>query len=79
MESATSYICGCGGGVGGERQNHESATSAGLTLRQVGLVGRFAGNWPRAALMAACTSRAARVDVAIEIELHDDVGACRAG
>ena len=33
--------------------------SAGLTLRQVGLVGRFAGNWPRAALMAACTSRPA--------------------
>ena len=35
------------------------ADSAGLILRQFGLVGRFAGNWPRAALMAACTSRPA--------------------
>src|SRR5580692_3759478 len=33
--------------------------SAGLTLRHEGLLGRFAGNWLRAALMAACTSRAA--------------------
>src|SRR6266699_3515989 len=33
--------------------------SAGLTLRQFGLLGRLAGNCPRAALMAACTSRAA--------------------
>ena len=33
--------------------------SAGLTLRQYGLRGRLAGSWPRAALMAACTSRAA--------------------
>src|SRR5438309_11944719 len=33
--------------------------SAGLTLRQFGLLGRLAGNCPRAALMAACTSRPA--------------------
>ena len=33
--------------------------SAGLTLRYFGLFGRFAGSWPRAALIAACTSRAA--------------------
>src|SRR5437773_2107567 len=33
--------------------------SAGLTLRYDGLFGKFAGNWPRAALIAACTSRAA--------------------
>src|SRR5579871_3712519 len=33
--------------------------SAGFTLRQLGFLGRFAGSWPRAALMAACTSRAA--------------------
>src|SRR5215470_20151299 len=33
--------------------------SAGFTLRYVGLFGRLAGNWLRAALMAACTSRAA--------------------
>ncbi len=33
--------------------------SAGFTLRYVGLPGRFAGRFPRAALMAACTSRAA--------------------
>ena len=32
--------------------------SAGLDFRYRGL-GRFAGSWPRAALMAACTSRAA--------------------
>ncbi len=33
--------------------------SAGFTLRQVGLRGKLLGNWPRAALIAACTSRAA--------------------
>src|SRR5438067_915327 len=33
--------------------------SAGLLLRQKGRVGRFAGSCPKAALMAACTSRAA--------------------
>src|SRR5271170_7816697 len=33
--------------------------SAGLTLRYVGLLGRFAGRFARAALIAACTSRAA--------------------
>ena len=33
--------------------------SAGLILRYVGLVGRFAGSWLCAALIAACTSRAA--------------------
>src|SRR5271166_5594410 len=33
--------------------------SAGLILRYVGLLGRSAGRYPRAALMAACTSRAA--------------------
>src|ERR1051326_6319620 len=58
MESPTSYICGCvmtsevmaGIMIG---------ASAGLTLRQFGFDGRFAGSSPRAALMAACTSRAA--------------------
>ncbi len=33
--------------------------SAGLTLRYPGLLGRFFGSCPRAALMAACTSLAA--------------------
>src|SRR5580692_3310402 len=33
--------------------------SAGFTFRYQGLPGRSAGNWLRAALMAACTSRAA--------------------
>ena len=33
--------------------------SAGFTLRYVGLPGRFAGRYVRAALIAACTSRAA--------------------
>src|SRR5580700_9322875 len=32
--------------------------SAGLIFRQLGFCGRLVGNWPRAALMAACTSRA---------------------
>ncbi len=33
--------------------------SAGLTFRYEGLFGRLAGSCPRAALIAACTSRAA--------------------
>src|SRR6476661_8206116 len=33
--------------------------SDGLDLRKRGLFGRFAGSWPRAALIAAWTSRAA--------------------
>ena len=33
--------------------------SAGFTLRYVGFAGRFAGRYVRAALIAACTSRAA--------------------
>src|SRR5499427_5556931 len=33
--------------------------SAGFTFRYVGLLGRLGGSWLRAALMAACTSRAA--------------------
>src|SRR6476661_7893137 len=33
--------------------------SDGLDLRKRGLLGRFAGSWPRAALIAAWTSRAA--------------------
>src|SRR5580700_10811484 len=33
--------------------------SAGFTLRYVGLLGKLIGKLPRAALMAACTSRAA--------------------
>src|SRR5689334_10339074 len=33
--------------------------SAGFALRYVGLLRRVAGRYPRAALMAACTSRAA--------------------
>src|SRR5919109_3113093 len=36
-----------------------AGASAGLTLRYVGLLGRFAGSCARAALIAACTSRAA--------------------
>jgi hypothetical protein len=34
-------------------------TSAGFAFRQPGRCGRFCGNWLRAALIAACTSRAA--------------------
>ena len=48
----------------GERWVDESARimkgcEAGLRLRQVGMAGRLAGRSARAALMAACTSRAA--------------------
>src|SRR5271166_274451 len=32
--------------------------SAGLIFLQLGFCGRLDGNWPRAALIAACTSRA---------------------
>src|ERR1700689_3640944 len=32
--------------------------SAGLIFRQLGFCGRLVGSWPRAALIAACTSRA---------------------
>src|SRR5271155_236079 len=32
--------------------------SAGLIFLQLGVCGRLVGNWPRAALIAACTSRA---------------------
>src|SRR5580698_6454487 len=32
--------------------------SAGLIFRQLGFCGKLVGNWPRAALIAACTSRA---------------------
>ena len=39
--------------------NSMMGESAGLTFLQVGGVGRFLGNWPEAALMAACTSLAA--------------------
>ena len=41
------------------RPNWRIGGSAGLFLRHVGFVGKLAGNWPRAALIAACTSRAA--------------------
>src|SRR3984957_1868837 len=58
MESAMSYICGF------ETTSDvivriRIGASAGLALRYLGFCGRFAGNWLRAALMAACTSRAA--------------------
>src|SRR5580700_4887522 len=32
--------------------------SAGLIFLQLGVCGKLVGNWPRAALIAACTSRA---------------------
>ena len=54
--------------------------SAGLTFLQVGGVGRFLGNWPEAALMAAWTSLAApsmlrsRSNwIVIAVEPSDDV------
>src|SRR5437016_9119152 len=58
MESAASYSCAL---VAVSDVNAIETTSipAGFTLRQLGFVGRFAGNCPRAALIAACTSRAA--------------------
>src|SRR5260370_36528174 len=49
-----------GGSVIGEvSARSRIGASAGLTFRYVGLFGRLAGNWLRAALIAACTSRAA--------------------
>src|SRR5271154_1497142 len=41
------------------RARMRMGASAGLTLRYVGWPGRSAGSWLRAALMDACTSRAA--------------------
>src|SRR5438270_8915063 len=41
------------------RARMRMGASAGLTFRYHGLLGRLAGNWLRAALIAACTSRAA--------------------
>src|SRR4029077_16662715 len=41
------------------RERRRIGASDGLTFRYDGLLGRFAGSWPRAALIAACTSRAA--------------------
>src|SRR5215471_57964 len=41
------------------RERRMIGASAGFTFRYEGLLGRLAGSWPRAALMAACTSRAA--------------------
>ena len=58
MDSATSYSCGWVA-VADVSAKSKISDSAGFTLRQVGLVGRFAGSWPRAALMAAWTSRPA--------------------
>src|SRR5438874_2726921 len=58
MESPTSYICGCVM-TSEVMARIMIGASAGLTLRQFGFDGRFAGSCPRAALIAACTSRAA--------------------
>ena len=54
-----SYIRGLAYPVRRERQACRMGASAGFTFRYDGLFGRFAGSWPRAALIAACTSRAA--------------------
>src|SRR2546422_3740194 len=48
-----------GGSVSDVSDRMIAGASAGLALRYDGLLGRFAGSCPRAALMAACTSRAA--------------------
>src|SRR5580692_8739719 len=45
--------------IGEVRASMKIGESAGFTFRYEGLLGRFVGNCPRAALMAACTSRAA--------------------
>lgn len=58
MESAASYTCGTVS-VSLESARIMIGASAGLILRYVGLLGMFAGSCARAALMAACTSRAA--------------------
>src|SRR5690348_734569 len=57
-ESATSYMRGLDM-VSDVSDRIMIGASAGLTLRQFGRVGRFAGNCPSAALIDACTSRAA--------------------
>ncbi len=57
-ESPTSYICGWVM-TSEVMARIMIGASAGLTFRQFGFVGRLAGSCPRAALMAACTSRAA--------------------
>src|SRR4029077_12379240 len=58
IESATSYSCG-DVAVSEVSVRTMIGDSAGFTFRQFGFVGRFVGNCPRAALIAACTSRAA--------------------
>src|ERR1700722_14942475 len=47
-----------GGMVSDVRPIIKMGESAGLIFRQLGFCGRLVGNCPRAALMAACTSRA---------------------
>ena len=49
--------------------------SAGLTLRYFGLLGRPAGSWLRAALMAACTSRAAALTLRLRSNCRTTVQA----
>ena len=46
--------------------------SAGLNLRSPGLYGRFDGSCERAALIAACTSRAAPLISRLRSELQHD-------
>src|SRR5579859_6051615 len=58
IESATSYIRG-NGMVSDVRARIIMGASAGFCLRHEGRVGRPAGSCPRAALIEACTSRAA--------------------
>ena len=58
IESAASYMRPTGS-TSEVRARIMTGRSAGLTLRYLGLLGRLAGSWLRAALMAACTSRAA--------------------
>src|SRR5215472_2076943 len=58
MESATSYMRGLEM-ISDVSERIMMGASAGFTLRQLGRVGRLAGNCPCAALIAACTSRAA--------------------
>src|SRR5579883_590599 len=58
MLAAASYICPADI-VSDVSPSIRIGASAGFTLRHVGFLGRFAGNCPRAALIAACTSRAA--------------------
>src|SRR3984893_1966529 len=58
MEEAASYRRAVSM-VGDVSARNRIGASAGFTLRYVGLLGRLVGNCPRAALIAACTSRAA--------------------